>query len=85
MVKACCDWRVENSPCINHSLHLVVGPFLLQKKDKLTASSTAGTNAADGNTFLCPDTANDDAALDVDTAVDDSDVEDLYSDEFTDL
>ena len=32
MVKACKDWGVPHFPCIGHSLHLVVGPFLLEKK-----------------------------------------------------
>ena len=38
MVKACEDWGIDHFPCIGHSLHLVVGPFLLEKK-KTTLSS----------------------------------------------
>ena len=34
MVKACEDWGVAHFPCIGHSLHLVVGPFLLIPKKK---------------------------------------------------
>lgn len=34
MVKACEDWGVSHFPCIGHSLHLVVGPFLLVPKKK---------------------------------------------------
>jgi hypothetical protein len=35
MVKACTDWGIPNFPCIGHSLHLVVGPFLILSKKKL--------------------------------------------------
>jgi hypothetical protein len=32
MVKACTDWGIPHFPCIGHSLHLVVGPFLILSK-----------------------------------------------------
>lgn len=34
MVKACNDWNIHHFPCIGHSLHLVVGPFLVIPKRK---------------------------------------------------
>jgi len=38
MVKACKDWKIPHFPCIGHSLHLLVGPFLLEKKSNRIAS-----------------------------------------------
>ena len=38
MVKACRDWKIPHFPCIGHSLHLLVGPFLLEKKNNRIAS-----------------------------------------------
>jgi hypothetical protein len=35
MVKACTNWGIPHFPCIGHSLHLVVGPFLILSKKKL--------------------------------------------------
>ena len=32
--RACEDWGIKHMSCINHSLHLVVGPFLLFKRKK---------------------------------------------------
>jgi len=32
MVKACNDWEIPHFSCVGHSLHLVVGPLLVQKK-----------------------------------------------------
>ncbi|TYZ68157.1 hypothetical protein PybrP1_005108 [[Pythium] brassicae (nom. inval.)] len=32
MVKACDDWGVAHFGCIGHCLHLVVGPFLLERR-----------------------------------------------------
>lgn len=34
MVKACNDWRVTSFGCVGHSLHLVVGPLLLEPRPK---------------------------------------------------
>ena len=34
MVKACNDMEIRHFPCIGHSLHLVVGPFLVVPKNK---------------------------------------------------
>jgi len=34
MVKACNDWEVPHFSCVGHSLHLVVGPLLVQKKKR---------------------------------------------------
>jgi len=34
MVKACEDWQTPHFPCIVQSLHLVIGPFLIEKKKK---------------------------------------------------
>lgn len=33
-VKACDDWGIKHASCINHTLHLLVGPFLVMKKKK---------------------------------------------------
>jgi len=37
MVKACKDWEIPHFPCIGHSLHLKVGPFLIEKRNKSRA------------------------------------------------
>ena len=37
MVKACSDWNIKHFPCLGHSLHLVVGPFLVIPKNKKNA------------------------------------------------
>lgn len=39
IVKACKDWNIPHFPCIGHSLHLIVGPFLAGKKRVNQASS----------------------------------------------
>lgn len=36
MVAACRMWKISHFPCIGHSLHLVVGPFLVEKKKQGT-------------------------------------------------
>ena len=46
MVKACKDWKIKHFPCIGHSLHLVVGPFLLVPKTK--KSTTPNNTDNDG-------------------------------------
>ena len=37
--KACNDWNIKHFGCIAHSIHLIVGPFLIEK---------SGTGAMDG-------------------------------------
>ena len=32
--KSCDDWGIKHASCINHILHLLVGPFLVMKKKK---------------------------------------------------
>ena len=41
VVEACEDWGVGHFPCIGHSLHLVVSPFLLEKKKNANGSGIA--------------------------------------------
>jgi hypothetical protein len=80
MVKACQDWGIPHFPCIGHSLHLAVGPFLLQKKEKSATNATEKDNGVE-----MPDlTACDDNGDDDDATEDDGEVNDPYSDEFTD-
>ena len=38
MVKACEDWDIKHFPCIGHSMHLLVGPFLLVPKTRKNPS-----------------------------------------------
>lgn len=33
-VKACNDWGVRNFGCIGHSIHLVIGPFIIKTRKK---------------------------------------------------
>ena len=55
MVKACNDWCLSHNPdldmphfpCIGHSLHLVVGPFLLEKKKKSNESDLSKMEVQD--------------------------------------
>jgi len=80
MVKACQDWGVPHFPCIGHSLHLVVGPFLLQKKEKSTTNATEEDNGVEmPDLTACDDDGNYDDATEYDGEVDDP-----YSDVFTD-
>ena len=37
MVKACRDWGIDHFACIGHSLHLVIGPFLVKKRSAHSA------------------------------------------------
>ena len=41
-VKACNDWGIEHASCINHLLHLLVGPFLVPKRKKKDSSDNDG-------------------------------------------
>ena len=34
MVKACTDWEIPHFPCVGHCLHLIVGPLLVEGKNK---------------------------------------------------
>ena len=34
MVRACNDWEIPHFSCVGHSLHLVVGPLLVDKKKR---------------------------------------------------
>lgn len=70
MVKACEDWGVPHFPCIGHSLHLVVGPFLLIPKKKKEA-----------NHVEKDDDAEKDDENNVSELLDDED-EDQYEDSF---
>ena len=73
MVKACKDWKIKHFPCIGHSLHLVVGPFLLVPKTK---KSTAVNNTDDDG--MEEFEAEADANLDADI----EEEEDVFSDAF---
>ena len=73
MVKACKDWKIKHFPCIGHSSHLVVGPFLLVPKTK---KSTAANNIDDDGTEESE--AEADANLDADI----KEEEDSFSDAF---
>ena len=33
-VRACKDWGIRHFGCIGHSIHLVVGPFVIEKRMK---------------------------------------------------
>jgi hypothetical protein len=80
MVKACQDWGIPHFPCIGHSLHLVFGPFLLQKKEKSTTNTTEEDNDVEmPDLTACNDFGNNDDATE-----DDGEVNDPYSDKFTD-
>jgi hypothetical protein len=79
MVKACQDWGIPHFPCIGHSLHLVVGPFLLQKKEKSTTNATEEANGVEMPDLTACNNDGDD-----DDATEDGEVNDPYSDEFTD-
>ena len=106
MVKACNDWRLSHNPelgvphfpCIGHSLHLVVGPFLLEKKKKSNESDISKIKVQDSNdknvanesaifTTEEQDTNNEDLIIDSEQDVDcenhDNIGDDVYSDEFT--
>ena len=37
-IKACRDWGIKSFGCIGHSIHLVVGPFLVEKKESRSSS-----------------------------------------------
>ena len=41
MVKACRDWGIDHFACIGHSLHLVIGPFLVKKKKTQSTDNKA--------------------------------------------
>ena len=41
MVKACRDWGIDHFACIGHSLHLVIGPFLVKKKKTQSTNNKA--------------------------------------------
>ena len=41
--KVCNDWNIKHFGCIAHSIHLVVGPFLIEK------SGTGATDDANGD------------------------------------
>ena len=43
MVKACNDWGIRHFSCVAHSLHLVVGPFLVFKKGEKTTTQNDST------------------------------------------
>lgn len=66
MVKACEDWGITHFPCIGHSLHLVVGPFLLVPKTRKDSGDNDGVTINE----------NDESGL-----VEDDD-DDLYDDSF---
>lgn len=67
MVKACEDWDIKHFPCIGHSMHLLVGPFLVVPKTRKDPSGDT-----DGVTI----NENDENGL-----VEDDD-DDLYDDSF---
>ena len=80
MVKACEDWGIPHFPCIGHSLHLVVGPFLLEKKDKDKSTTAVLVRNSD-------DEIPDPVAEENDATAEENNedvVEDVYSDEFND-
>ena len=41
MVKVCRDWGTAYFACIGHSLHLVIGPFLVKKKKTQSTNNKA--------------------------------------------
>ena len=41
MVKACRDWGIDHFACIGHSLHLIIGPFLVKKKKTQSTNNKA--------------------------------------------
>ena len=47
IVKACNDWKINHFPCIGHTLHLIVGPFLVPKKKKSKETPKKSSNNAD--------------------------------------
>ena len=71
MMKACDDWHVPQFSCIDHSLHLVVGPFLLRKEH---GTADNGQNEEHN--------ANLDVKI-LDFEIDGKATTDVYSDEFT--
>lgn len=46
-VKACKDWGIHSFGCIGHSLHLVVGPFLIEKHNKKQDDNEDDRNTED--------------------------------------
>ena len=73
MVKACEDWGACHFPCIGHSLHLVVGPFLLEQKNNKNKSAI--TKVREQISIDEEDTMDDENSDDV--------RDDAYCDEFT--
>jgi len=43
MVKACNLWGIPHFPYIGHCLHLVAGPFFLEKKKQAPSTDTSTT------------------------------------------
>ena len=48
-IKACKEMMINHFGCIGHSLHLLVGPFLIEKKEKATINSLNEINTPDDN------------------------------------
>ena len=84
MVNACKRWGVSHFPCIGHSLHLVVGPFLLEKK-----KNTNGSDVVKDEEEITIDeevTIDEEAIIDEEvTVIENSDdvTDDAYGDDFT--
>ena len=85
MVKACVDWGIPHFPCIGHSLHLVVSPFLLQKKKKSTKDNEDKAEAEEEAPVNDDESSVEEEANDSDPTMDEDVEEDPYSDSFAAL
>ena len=85
MVKACVDWGIPHFPCIGHSLHLVVGPFLLEKKKKSTKDNEDKAEAEEEAPVNDDESSVEEEANDSDPTMDEDVEEDPYSDSFAAL
>jgi len=54
--KACSDWGIESFGCIDHSLHLIVGPLFAQKNQG--ANNDGDGDVDDGNVEILGDTVD---------------------------
>lgn len=81
IVKACNDWKINHFPCIGHTLHLIVGPFLVPKKKKSKKSSNYPPCATNSNGADDEAEENAEDMAVADDAYEDSYDEQLFNDE----
>ena len=85
MVKACVNWGISHFPCIGHSLHLVVGPFLRENKKKSTKDNEDKAEAEEEAPVNDNESSVEEEANDSDPTMDEDVEEDPYSDSFAAL